>query len=133
MREITLEGQFVEVFVDTPLAVCEERDPKGLYSKARAGLIRNFTGIDSSYEAPEHPELSLGTTDTMPDDLAEVVLAELKRYGKAKSSSVVVTERRNAAGKPEIDIGIGVNTNPVVAGVVWRISSANCDIFKPEV
>ena len=78
-RELFGDGEFVEVFVDTPLAVCEERDPKGLYSKARAGLIRNFTGIDSSYEAPEHPELSLGTTDTMPEDLAEVVLAELKR------------------------------------------------------
>ena len=82
LRELTVtvgDGEFVEVFVDTPLAVCEERDPKGLYSKARAGLIRNFTGIDSSYEAPEHPELSLGTTDTTPEDLAEAVLAELKR------------------------------------------------------
>ncbi|MHA1574384.1 MAG: adenylyl-sulfate kinase, partial [Alphaproteobacteria bacterium] len=78
-RELLGDGEFVEVFVDTPLTVCEARDPKGLYSKARAGLIRNFTGIDSSYEAPEHPELSLGTTDTMPEDLAEVVLAELKR------------------------------------------------------
>jgi adenylylsulfate kinase-like enzyme len=59
--------------------VCEERDPKGLYSKARAGLIRNFTGIDSSYEAPQQPELALETTDTTPEGLAELVLTELKR------------------------------------------------------
>jgi bifunctional enzyme CysN/CysC len=78
-RELFGDGEFVEVFVDTPLAVCEERDPKGLYSKARAGLIRNFTGIDSSYEAPQQPELALETTDTTPEGLAELVLTELKR------------------------------------------------------
>lgn len=59
VRDLLADGQFVEVFVDTPLAVCEARDPKGLYKKARAGELRNFTGIDSVYEAPEAPEIHL--------------------------------------------------------------------------
>ena len=59
VRDLLGPGQFVEVFVDTPLAVCEARDPKGLYKKARAGELRNFTGIDSVYEAPEAPEIHL--------------------------------------------------------------------------
>ncbi len=59
VRELLGTGQFVEVFVDTPLAVCEARDPKGLYKKARAGELRNFTGIDSVYEAPDAPEIHL--------------------------------------------------------------------------
>ena len=56
-RDLFGDGEFIEVFVDTPLSLCESRDPKGLYRKARAGLIRNFTGIDSAYEPPEHAEL----------------------------------------------------------------------------
>lgn len=59
VRELLDDGQFVEVFVDTPLAICEARDPKGLYKKARAGELRNFTGIDSVYEAPEAPDVHL--------------------------------------------------------------------------
>lgn len=59
VRDLLGAGQFVEVFVDTPLAVCEARDPKGLYKKARAGELRNFTGIDSVYEAPDAPEIHL--------------------------------------------------------------------------
>ncbi|HBE9082088.1 MULTISPECIES: adenylyl-sulfate kinase [Serratia] len=59
VREMLAEGQFIEVFVDTPLAICEARDPKGLYKKARAGELRNFTGIDSVYEAPERPDIRL--------------------------------------------------------------------------
>jgi adenylylsulfate kinase len=59
VRDLLGAGQFVEVFVDTPLAVCEARDPKGLYKKARAGELRNFTGIDSVYEAPNAPEIHL--------------------------------------------------------------------------
>jgi len=78
-RELVGEGEFIEIFVDTPLEVCEARDPKGLYRKARAGLIRNFTGIDSSYEPPEQAELSLKTKSTDPEALAERVLAELRR------------------------------------------------------
>ncbi len=78
-RELVGEGEFIEIFVDTPLEVCEARDPKGLYRKARAGLIRNFTGIDSSYEEPEQAELALRTRDANPEALAELVLAELRR------------------------------------------------------
>ncbi|URQ60144.1 adenylyl-sulfate kinase [Pantoea alhagi] len=59
VREMLGAGEFIEVFVDTPLAICEARDPKGLYKKARAGELRNFTGIDSVYEAPEQPEIHL--------------------------------------------------------------------------
>lgn len=59
VREMLGEGRFIEVFVDTPLAICEARDPKGLYKKARAGELRNFTGIDSVYEAPERPDIHL--------------------------------------------------------------------------
>ena len=59
VRDLLEPDQFIEVFVDTPLAVCEARDPKGLYRKARAGELRNFTGIDSVYEAPESPEIQL--------------------------------------------------------------------------
>lgn len=59
VRNMLEDGQFIEVFVDTPLAVCEARDPKGLYKKARAGELRNFTGIDSAYEAPEQAEIHL--------------------------------------------------------------------------
>ena len=59
VRERVGQNRFIEVFVDTPLAICEARDPKGLYKKARAGELRNFTGIDSVYEAPESPEIHL--------------------------------------------------------------------------
>ncbi|QHM72220.1 adenylyl-sulfate kinase [Mixta intestinalis] len=59
VREMLAPGQFIEVFVDTPLAICEARDPKGLYKKARAGELRNFTGIDAVYEAPSLPEIHL--------------------------------------------------------------------------
>jgi bifunctional enzyme CysN/CysC len=78
-RELVGDGEFIEVFVDTPLEVCEARDPKGLYRKARAGLIQNFTGIDSSYEPPEAAELALKTRDTNPETLAEMLLTELRR------------------------------------------------------
>lgn len=60
-RNLIGEGQFIEVFVNTSLKECEERDPKGLYNKARQGLIKNFTGIDSAYETPTHPEIEIHT------------------------------------------------------------------------
>ena len=78
-RDMVGEGEFIEIYVDTPLEVCEARDPKGLYRKARAGLIKNFTGIDSSYERPESPELDLNTSELTPEVLAERVLVELRR------------------------------------------------------
>ena len=78
-RDLFGEGEFIEIFVDTPLEICEARDPKGLYGKARAGLITNFTGIDSLYEPPERAELSLDTSKATPETLAETVLSELRR------------------------------------------------------
>jgi bifunctional enzyme CysN/CysC len=66
------------VFVDTPLAVAEQRDVKGLYKKARAGDLKNFTGIDSPYEAPEHPELRIDTTTIGPVEAAERIVAWLE-------------------------------------------------------
>ena len=78
-RELFQEGEFIEVYVDTPLEVCEARDPKGLYRKARAGLISNFTGIDSDYEVPEQPELAINTSNTTAEALADRLLAELRR------------------------------------------------------
>src|SRR6478735_8437223 len=77
-REILQDGEFVEVFVDTPLAVAEERDVKGLYKKARAGQLKNFTGIDSPYEAPEAPELRIDTTEVDPVEAAERIVAWLE-------------------------------------------------------
>lgn len=67
-------GRFVEVFVNTPLEICEQRDPKGLYQKARAGEIPNFTGISDPYETPESPELDLAGGEQSPDDLARQVV-----------------------------------------------------------
>jgi bifunctional enzyme CysN/CysC len=78
-RDLFDQGEFIEIFVDTPLEVCEARDPKGLYSKARAGLITNFTGIDSSYEPPEHAELTLDTSESTPEAAAETVLRALRQ------------------------------------------------------
>jgi bifunctional enzyme CysN/CysC len=76
-RDLFDEGEFHEVFVDTPLEVAERRDVKGLYAKARAGLIRNFTGIDSPYEVPEHPDFRLDTTGEPAEALAEKLVARL--------------------------------------------------------
>jgi bifunctional enzyme CysN/CysC len=72
-RELFAEGEFMEVFVDAPLAICEERDPKGLYRKARAGEIRNFTGIDAPYERPESPDVHLLTEGRRAEQMAEQV------------------------------------------------------------
>ena len=74
-------GEFIEVFVDTPIEVCELRDPKGLYKKARAGEIKGFTGIDDPYEAPESPELVLNAADKTPDELADEVIMYLQQQG----------------------------------------------------
>jgi adenylylsulfate kinase len=74
-------GDFIEVFVDTPLDVCEKRDPKGLYKKARAGELRGLTGIDDPYEKPEWPELVLASGARTPYELADEVLAYLQRTG----------------------------------------------------
>jgi bifunctional enzyme CysN/CysC len=78
-RRLLQEGEFFEVFVDAPLAVAEARDPKGLYRKARRGEIKNFTGIDSPYEAPEAPEIRVDTAALDPEDAAQEILIELAR------------------------------------------------------
>jgi bifunctional enzyme CysN/CysC len=78
-RGLVGEGEFVEIFVDTPLAVAEQRDPKGLYRKARRGELRNFTGLDSPYETPEHPEIRIDTTVHTPESAADDVIATLAR------------------------------------------------------
>lgn len=80
-RELMEEGEFIEIFVDANLEVCEERDPKGLYAKARQGEIKNFTGIDSPYEPPENPEIHLLNDRAPPEDGAERVVAFLKDRG----------------------------------------------------
>jgi bifunctional enzyme CysN/CysC len=84
-RELVEDGEFMEVFIDTPLEVCEQRDPKGLYAKARRGEIRNFTGIDSDYERPEQAEIVLDTSQTSPEDAANAIVATLQREGKLES------------------------------------------------
>lgn len=76
-RQIIGEHVFIEVFVDTPLSECERRDPKGLYGKARAGLIKNFTGIDSAYEAPVAPDVRINTLESSLDQAVEQILAYL--------------------------------------------------------
>ncbi len=78
-RELFADDEFIEVFVDAPINVCEERDPKGLYKKARAGLVKNFTGIDSAYEPPEAPEIRLDAAAASAEELAGQVIDELKR------------------------------------------------------
>ncbi len=77
VRNMIADGEFMEVFVDTPLSVAEERDVKGLYKKARSGQLKNFTGIDSPYEAPENPEIRIDTTKMTPDEAADVIVEKL--------------------------------------------------------
>jgi len=81
IRNNLLPGEFIEVFVDTPIEVCESRDPKGLYKKARAGEIKGFTGIDDPYEPPVSPELVLSAAEKTPDVLADEVMTYLIGQG----------------------------------------------------
>ncbi|MCI4365039.1 MAG: adenylyl-sulfate kinase [Thermoplasmata archaeon] len=74
-------GRFVEVYVNTPLDVCEVRDVKGLYKKARAGTIKEMTGVDDPYETPEHPEIVVETQQMSPSQSAEFIIGELDRQG----------------------------------------------------
>ncbi|WP_422342910.1 sulfate adenylyltransferase subunit CysN [Parasphingorhabdus sp.] len=77
VRSMLPEGEFIEIFVDTPLAVAEERDVKGLYKKARAGELKNFTGIDSDYEIPENAEMRIDTTKMSPEEAAEIIVDKI--------------------------------------------------------
>jgi len=78
-RTLVEEGEFLEIFMDTPLEVCEARDPKGLYRKARAGQLPHFTGIDSAYEPPEAPEITLKGAEHGADEMVAQVIEELRR------------------------------------------------------
>jgi bifunctional enzyme CysN/CysC len=80
-RERLDDGEFIEVYVKTPIEVAEERDPKGLYLKARRGELANFTGIDSPYEAPEAPELTVDTTSLPPEAAADTIIGYLRERG----------------------------------------------------
>jgi adenylylsulfate kinase-like enzyme len=81
VRGLLGESEFLEIHVTAPLDVCERRDPKGLYAKSRAGQLPNFTGIDSPYEAPEHPDLVLDTTSAPAAELAQRIVALLQSRG----------------------------------------------------
>ena len=78
-RELISETRFVEVFVECPLDVCEERDPKGLYKKARAGEIKEFTGISAPYEAPNNPEVLVNTAELSIYESAQKVISYLEK------------------------------------------------------
>lgn len=80
-RDLLEEGEFIEIHVDTPLAVAEERDVKGLYARARAGEIKNFTGIDSEYQAPENPEITINTVDMTAEAAADYIITYLAERG----------------------------------------------------
>ena len=84
VRDMLKEGEFIEVFIDTPISECEKRDPKGLYKKARAGEIKDFTGIDSPYEAPEDAEIVIKNIDVSIDDAANQVIEFLATRGYLK-------------------------------------------------
>jgi bifunctional enzyme CysN/CysC len=81
VRRLVAPGEFVEVFVDTPIEACMQRDPKGLYAKARAGTLKNLTGVDAPYEPPDSPEVHLRTIETSPEALADNVLGLLAARG----------------------------------------------------
>ena len=98
VRNNLLPGEFIEVFVDAPLEVCELRDPKGLYKKARAGEIKGFTGIDDPYEVPLSPELVLLAAEKTPDVLADEVMAYLQLQGICPSLEDDIVIGQRAAG-----------------------------------
>ncbi|KIM13288.1 MAG: adenylylsulfate kinase [Sulfurovum sp. FS08-3] len=81
VRSLVEEGEFIEVFIDTPIEVCQQRDPKGLYQKALSGEIKNFTGIDSPYEAPKKPEIHLKTDTITVDEGVNQIVEYLKTKG----------------------------------------------------
>ncbi|HJS21488.1 MAG TPA: adenylyl-sulfate kinase, partial [Steroidobacteraceae bacterium] len=85
VRKLVNEGEFVEIHVSTPLEVCEQRDPKGLYAKARTGSIKNFTGVSSPYEAPDNPELNLDTSRLSVQESVATIIRYLEATGRLKN------------------------------------------------
>lgn len=82
VRELLESDEFIEVFVDASLEECQRRDPKGLYAKALAGKVKNFTGIDSPYEPPEFADIHLVTENVSPDDVVEKIVEYLRNRGR---------------------------------------------------
>ncbi len=80
-RDLLDKDQFLEVFIDTPISVCEQRDPKGLYKKARKGEIKNFTGIDSEYEVPVSPDIHVRTENKSVEECADLIINQLQQLG----------------------------------------------------
>ena len=80
-RGLMASDEFIEIFVDTPLEICEQRDPKGLYQKARRGELRNFTGLDSPYERPSNSELTLDAANNSASDLADRIIHFMQKRG----------------------------------------------------
>ena len=85
VRELMDEGDFVEIFIDTAVEICEERDPKGLYKKARTGEIPNFTGFSDPYEVPENPEMIIKTADWTAEEAAVLIIQMLEKLGKIQA------------------------------------------------
>ncbi|MDX4011755.1 adenylyl-sulfate kinase [Aliarcobacter skirrowii] len=83
-RSLVKYDEFIEVFIDTPLDICESRDPKGLYKKARDGAIKNFTGISSPYEAPEEPQIHIKTDEHSIEECVDIVINYLIKFGYVK-------------------------------------------------
>ena len=81
VREILTPGEFIEIYVDASIETCEQRDPKGLYKKARAGQLKNFTGIDDLYEAPAKPELTIDAAGISPQEATVLLLSYLEKQG----------------------------------------------------
>ena len=77
VREMLADHEFIEIFVDTPLEVAEKRDVKGLYKKAREGKLKNFTGIDSPYEPPQEPEITVNTVAMTPEEAADYIVSQI--------------------------------------------------------
>ena len=84
---VTRYGDFIEVYVATPVEVCEQRDRKGLYAKARAGIIKGFTGVDDPYEIPEDPELVVDATDMEPGTIVDLLTALLVDLGLIRNKA----------------------------------------------
>jgi sulfate adenylyltransferase len=90
VRNMVGVDRFIEVFVDTPLDVCESRDVKGMYAMARRGEIKGFTGIDDPYEAPENPEITLDTIANTPEENAHLIMNTLQEDGFIKDTTMVI-------------------------------------------
>jgi adenylyl-sulfate kinase len=123
-RQLHAPGEFLEVFVDAPLSVAEARDPKGLYRKARAGLLPDFSGIDSPYEPPDRPELQVDTVRFTPEDAADAVVAMMGRAG------VFAPSRRETAACADAQGSVAATSadadGSAVGGTPIYLSSATC-------